>query len=273
MPPGSAITLRWVALALGAIPAPATAQTDYRNLDHDRPTRVEDAYTIERYAFDVLMAYGVEREKGGGTIHSVSPEIAYGLLPNFHLGFQAPVALVDMAGGAELGLAGMTAFAHYNLSAEGGAPAMGLRVDGVFPVGRFSGSDVWITAKAMLTRSFGRTRAHLNGAVRFGPRGTPGLVESPGIWWAGLALDRTFYRRSLLIVVEGRVEQAARGAPLAPTGTVGLRWQWTPTTVLDLGVARGFRADLGPEIAVAVGVSYVFGLRGLMPSGRAGRAP
>jgi hypothetical protein len=31
------------------------AQMDYRNLDDDRPTRVEDAYPAERYAFELIV--------------------------------------------------------------------------------------------------------------------------------------------------------------------------------------------------------------------------
>jgi hypothetical protein len=86
----------------------------------------------------------------------------------------------------------------------------------------------------------------------------------------GLAIDHTFFRQSLLIVVEGVMEQEARGAPIAVNSAAGLRWQWSPTTVLDLGVSRGLRAGLGHEFAVTAGLSHVFGIRALMPSGRAG---
>jgi hypothetical protein len=48
-----------------AVAAPAAAQIDYRNLDDDRPTRVEDAYPAERYAFELLIPYRFERGRGG----------------------------------------------------------------------------------------------------------------------------------------------------------------------------------------------------------------
>ncbi len=39
------------AVLVAAVPRGAQAQIDYRNLDDDRPTRIEDAYPVERYAF------------------------------------------------------------------------------------------------------------------------------------------------------------------------------------------------------------------------------
>lgn len=255
--------------ALAVLPVSAAAQIDYRNLDDDRPVRVEDAQPVEQYAFEFLFPYHVEREQAGGFVHALVPELAYGLLPNFHLGLKAPVALLDEAGTTEAGLSGLRAFALYNFNVETGTlPAAALRVDAEFPVGGFGGSDTRVAVKGILSRSFGRTRLHANGAYRAGPDGTAGLVESLPRWWAGLAVDRTLFRQSLLVVVESHVEEATDDAALAVTGAAGLRWQWTPTTVLDLGVARGLREDLGPEVAFTIGLSHVFAIRALMPGAR-----
>jgi len=258
-----------IMLVLPAAPKGLDAQIDYRNLDDDRPVRVEDATGIEQDAFELLFPYVVEREKAGGFVHAVVPELAWGVLPNFHVGVKAPVALRDEAGGTEIGLSGLRAFALYNFNTEHGAlPALALRVDGEFPVGTHGGSDTRVAVKAIATRSWGRTRAHVNAAYRVGADGTPSLVESLPRWWAGLALDRTLWRQSLLLIAESHVEQGTADAPLAVTAAAGLRWQWTPTTVLDLGVSRGMRADLGPEVAVTIGFSHVFALRALMPGVR-----
>ena len=252
-----------------AIPATAAAQIDYRNLDDDRPVRVEDAAPVETYAFEFLVPYAVEREKGGGFVHAVVPELSYGLFPNFHLGVKAPVGLLDEPGSTELGLSGLRTFALYNLNTEFGIlPATSIRVDGEFPVGAFAATDTRVAVKGILTRAFGRNRVHVNGAYRFGSDGTPGRIESLPRWWAGLALDRTLYRQSLLLIAEGHVERAVDGAPLGVTAGVGLRWQWTPTTVLDLGVSRGLREGLGHDVAVTIGFSHVFGIRALMPGAR-----
>lgn len=264
------LALRAAFLAgLLTVPGRAAAQIDYRNLDDDRPVRVEDAAPVETYAFEFLFPYAVEREKDGGFVHAVVPELSYGLFPNLHLGLKAPVGLVDDADGTEVGLSGLRAFALYNLNTEFGVlPAMSLRVDGEFPVGAFAASNTRVAVKGILTRAFGRHRMHVNGAYRFGPDGTPGRIESLPRWWAGLALDRTLYRQSILLIVEGRVEHAVDGAPLDVTAGAGLRWQWTPTTVLDLGVSRGWREDLGHDVAVTIGFSHVFAIRALMPGAR-----
>src|SRR5919112_644746 len=43
----------------------ATAQTDYRNLDAGRPVVTEDAYPVERYAFELRAPYRFEADAGG----------------------------------------------------------------------------------------------------------------------------------------------------------------------------------------------------------------
>jgi hypothetical protein len=52
------VTQRIAALAIALTAAgfpPLAAQIDYRNLDDHRPVRTEDAYPIERYAFELLI--------------------------------------------------------------------------------------------------------------------------------------------------------------------------------------------------------------------------
>ena len=256
-------------MVAAAVPSRAGAQIDYRNLDDDRPVGVEDATGIERYAFEFLFPYSVEREKAGGFVHAVVPELAYGLLPNFHVGVKAPVALLDDAGDATFGLGGLRAFAFYHVNVESETlVASAVRLDAEFPVGGLGGDRTRVALKGILSRTWGRTRVHLNGAFRIGADGTPGPVESLPRWWAGLAADRTFWRQSLLVIASAEVERETAGAPLAVTAAAGLRWQWTPVTVLDLGVARGMREGLGPEVAFTVGLSHVFALRALMPGVR-----
>lgn len=68
------------ALAAGFRPSPA--QIDYRNLDDDRPVLVEDAYPLERYAFEFLLPYRFEHDQSGRSVHGLIPELEYGILPN-----------------------------------------------------------------------------------------------------------------------------------------------------------------------------------------------
>jgi hypothetical protein len=87
-------------------------------------------------------------------------------------------------------------------------------------------------------------------------------------WWAGAALDQTLIRSSVLLLGEVYVTQSVTGDPVAVNAGLGLRYQWRPTTVLDLGIARGLRDDLGPELAMTIGLSQAFAIAGLMPRGR-----
>ena len=254
---------------LAAGPGCLTAQIDYRNLDDDRPTRVEDAYPVERHAFEFLIPYAIERERGGVTVHSWVLELAYGVLRNAQFGLKAPLAAVRAGGTTTSGLSGLRAFALYNFNTESLIlPALSLRTDVAFPVGPLSGSDTRVTVKGIATRSFGRTRIHLNGAYGFGPNGTPAVVETAERWWVGAALDRTQFRQSLLLVGEVYVRRVLDGAPTEVNASLGLRWQWRPTAVIDVGVSRGLRKGLGPEYALTVGVSNAFAIAGLMPGGR-----
>src|SRR5260370_963968 len=88
------------------------AQTDYRNLDEGRPTRVEDAFPVERYAFEFLTSYALEREPGGGIVHAFVPELEYGLVANGELGIAAPVGIFDEGGITPAGLSRRWAFAR-----------------------------------------------------------------------------------------------------------------------------------------------------------------
>jgi hypothetical protein len=117
------------AALLVAGPTILAAQIDYRNLDDDRPTRVEDAYPAERYAFEFIIPYAVERERGGAWIHASPIELEYGVFRNAHVGVKAPVAGVRDAGTTEWGLSGIRAFGPLQLQHREPAPTGGLAPD------------------------------------------------------------------------------------------------------------------------------------------------
>ena len=264
-------SLRTAALAAGlcgSFITPLSAQIDYRNLDDDRPVVTEDAYPVERYAFELLAPYRFEAGSGGAQLHTTVPEAAYGLARNAHVGLKLPLALVDQDTGTDQGLAGLRLFGLYNFNTESRwLPALSLRADASFPVGSLAGDGSRFALKAIATRSWGRMRAHLNLARGFGSEDAPSVAESLSRWNASLALDRTFFRSSILLVGEVALSQAIQNAPTAVNASVGGRWQWTPTLVLDAGVTRRLRSDIGPDIALTIGLSHAFALRGLMPAG------
>jgi hypothetical protein len=251
---------------LALLPRVAAAQIDYRNLDDDRPVRVEDAYPVERYAFELLLPHSVSRS-GGVTLHATVLELAWGVLRDAQVGVKAPLAASN-APGASTGLSGVRAFALYNFNTESPwLPALSVRGDLHLPVGSLGGDQTRAEIKAIATRSFGRTRLHLNVARGIGAEGDEPAVEGAPRWWAGAAIDRTLFRQSVLLVAEVYALRDRRGAELEVTSGLGLRWQLSPTFVLDAGVSRRLSTS-GPDIAVTAGLSHAFALTSLMPRGR-----
>lgn len=261
---GLTIALAAITLAATA-PSRLAAQIDYRNLDRGRPARVEDAYPVERYAFELVAPYAFEAEPGGGEIHLVELELGYGLVSNAQVGLELPVALRN--GGAG-GLAGPRLFALYNFNTEGvDVPALALRADLAAPWGGLAGRAARLTLTGIATRSWGLTRAHLNAGASVGSDDDPGLEAEPA-WAVGLVVDRTSFQRSLLLLAELGARQAGDRAPTEVTAGIGARYQLTPTLVLDAGVRRRITADVGPDLGLTLGLTHVFSFAGLMPAGR-----
>lgn len=257
----------WLVMASFAATAPAAAQIDYRNLDDERPVATEDAYPIERYAFELTAPYRYEAEAEGSKLHLIAPEIAYGLFPNAEFGLEAPLAAVDDGPDTDWGLAGLRAFAFYNLNTESPVlPAFSLRGDLSLPVGSLAGDATRFTLKGIATRTWGRTRFHLNLARSFGSEDGLAAAEPANRWAYSLAADRTLFRESVLLIGEVAATEALRGAPTEVNASVGARLQWAPTLVLDAGITRRLRHGVGPDFALTLGLSHAFALRGLMPA-------
>jgi len=247
-----------VIVTLGRIPL--AAQTDYRNLDDHRPVRTEDAYAIERYAFELILPYEYENGLGAEQLHQVAPEISYGLLANTQVGVKLPFAAFRRRAGTDWGFGGPRLFALHNFNTESpGLPALALRAD--------LSLHVQLTLTAIATRSWGRTRLHLNGGATLGrDRGRPAIDPAPE-WAVSLAADRTLLRQSLLLVGELGVLEATATAPTEVTTALGMRYQLTPTLVLDAGVSRRLTADAGPDLGLTLGLTHSFAAAGLMPRG------
>ncbi len=273
-------SLPGLCLTLGLTRA-AAAQIDYRNLDDDRPTTIEDAYPIERYAFEIQAPYRYERVAGGSELHLTVPELEYGLASNAQIGFNVPFASVrgradvvgpdgsiQQIGSSRTGLAGLKVFGLYNFNTEGRLlPAVAIRGDVSFGVGALGGRGTRAALKAIATRSWGATRIHLNLARGFGSETGLGAADPLSRLTYGGAIDRTFLRQSMLLIGEIYARQSLAGAPTEVNVGVGVRYQWRTATVLDIGVSRRLRA-LGPDLALTIGLAHAFGVAGLMPGHR-----
>ncbi len=254
---------------LMARPSDGQAQIDYRNLDDDRPTLIEDAYPVERYAFEFQAPWRFSRDRMGGNLHSFVPELAYGMFRNMQLGLKMPIAGISAPGGREWGISGLRLFALYNFNTESRMlPALSLRSDVSFPVGSFGGEGTRLTVKGIATRSWGRSRLHVNGAYTVGRDRPLAATEAANKWWYGAAIDRTLFRRSMLIIGEVYALRSVAAEAVQVNASLGLRAQLTPYVVFDAGIARRLRKNAGPDLEVTAGFTRAFAIPGFMPTGR-----
>ena len=275
-------------LALGAQVAPALAQTDYYNTDTGRPVWIEDAYPVERYAFELQLApLRVERASGGVYSWEVAPEIAYGILPRTQLEIGFPIAFVDAGGeGKTTGLAGIEIAALHNLNVETRTlPALAVAADVLLPVGGLGPDQPYGSLKGIATRTLSWARFHVNGQYTFGagtdesPDPLPAMAADDVVvaprqpeteteasrWMAGIAVDRTLPLRSLLVTADVFAEQPlADEKDLTWTAEAGLRYQTSPQFNVDLGLGRRF-AGGGQGWFFTFGAARAFAFRSLMP--------
>lgn len=244
---------------------PAQAQIDYRNLDDHRPVRTEDAYPVERYAFELLLAYDYQNTAGDREAHIFSPELAYGVLGNTQVGIRLPLAMLELADASDWGFAGPRLFGLYNFNTDSPhLPALSIRADLSLPVGHLSGSETQLTLKGIATRGWGRTRLHLNGTVRLGRAAGISSVGGEPRWSLSVAGDRTLVRQSILVIGELGVLDPS-DSPATVLTSLGVRYQLTPSLVLDGGLSRQMASGVGPATSLTLGLSHVFAVAALMP--------
>jgi hypothetical protein len=168
--------------------------------------------------------------------------VAVGLLPRTEFELGAAWAWAD---GPESrgGLAGVELGVLHALNIETrGLPALALEAEVLLPVGSEAPDAVFTTLGAIVTRTIGRSRLHLNAAGTFGPSAEADADEHR--WRAGLAVDRALPLAATLLgaeVVAG--EPFADGAALDWDVGVGGRRQLTPRLVADAGVRYRVAGD------------------------------
>jgi hypothetical protein len=267
---GAASCALGVVALLGST-GPVHAQKDYYNTDRNRPVRVEDAYTTERYALELKIApLRLERESGGLYHWGFDPEVAFGILPRTSIEFGLPVAIIDggEAGGRRAGIAGLELSAFHNLNVETrGLPALGIRADVSLPVGSLAGSRTYPSLTGIATRTYSWARFHVNGQYTFGS--APDSEEDVGVheasrWLAGLAVDRVFPLHAMLLIGEVYATQPLHDEEdIAWHAGAGVRYQVSPYLAFDAGV--GTRLSGERSWYVTFGSAYHVGIRALMP--------
>ena len=261
-------------VALGVSPRRAAAQTDYYNTDAGRPVQIEDAYPVERRAFEIQAApLRLERSRGGVYNWGIEPEIAYGILPRTQIEIGVPLAYIDAGlGNRTAGLAGVDVSVLHNLNVETSIPALAIAAGVLLPAGNLGPDEVYPSVKGILTRTFTWARFHVNGQYTFGDRlpaqqeggAGSGAVGPQALelsqWLAGVAVDRTFPLRSLLVTGEVYAREPLReGEDLEWNSGVGLRYQISPRLNIDSGIGRRLTGDDQGWYAT-FGTALAFGL-------------
>jgi hypothetical protein len=254
-----------VASLLLLVPATARAQAEFYNLDDDRPSIVEDAYPNGRGGLELQLGLArIERTANEDTSVLSQLEVSYGAYYNLHIGAAARAIVGAVNDGpVRTGLSDTSVFALYNFNREGELlPAFAIRADVGFPTGRFSAESVRATVKGIVTRSFGRLRAHLNATHGFGEGAKQSFASDLTIkHLVGLALDYPL-TYNFVLIVEAAGAQHQRSDELELDALLGARWQVSPRVVLDFGAGRGLLTG-GDRLAATIGLTFTPGAFGL----------
>ena len=240
------------------------------------------------------------RARGGVYNWGIAPEVALGVLPRTQLEVGLPLAYVVGRGGRRSsGLAGVELSMLHTLNLGTTAmPTLAVVGDILIPAGRLGPRNAHASLKSIATKTFAWARFHVNGQYTFGDRlssdvtglapayfdGVPGLVlpghrmpQSGGIypqagddigpgatelsqWQAGVAVDRTVPRRSLLVSGEVFARQPLRGGEDVEWNTGGgVRYQLSARVAADAGAGyrltgndAGWFATFGAAVVVGL---------------------
>lgn len=255
--------LRAVLLLALASATPLAAQTDYYNTDAGRPIITEDAYPVEFRALELQVApLRLERARGGAYRWGVEPEVAVGFLPRTQLELGAPLAVVEGAGRSRAGLAGLELSLLHTLNVETRLPAVAVAAEVLLPVGAFAPERAYPSVKGILTKTLPWARFHLNGAwtIADAPTADASGIGELSRWTGGLAVDRTFPLRSLLVTGEVTARRPIVVAEEVEwSSAAGFRYQLSPRLATDAGAGvrltgdeRGWFATVGAALAVGL---------------------
>jgi len=240
--------------------APLSGQTDYYNLDHGRPLRVEDAYTTKQGAFEFqLSPIALSQDRGGPLRYLSSLELKHGLFPGVELSLGGGFESVRDGAETVRSLGELKLSSLVNLWVEGAAlPAAAVRFTGHRPMesGRSSGAEV----SGILTRGLtGPLRGHLNGGTAWGS-------DREEDWWVGGAVDYVLPFHHTLLITEVWVSGAGDREDIVHSA-LGARTQITPTLLIDAGVGIDLSGDPRRAWTMTFGVTYEFGVRALTRRG------
>ena len=210
---------------------------DHKNLDENRPLRVEDAYPIASDEIAIEVGGGAAIQRRGDSRGAFPIEILYGALPNLQLGVGTTL-LTDPHETDEVKSGDLKLSALYNFNQETlMLPALGFKFALGVPTGVDS-SGVDVEIKGIVTKSIDRLSFHFNAVYAFlnGTRPDERDGRYQFILGASYPVGAPLYTRTTL-VADLFVQQAAhRGGPDIFGAEIGFRHQLTSRIVLDAGI-------------------------------------
>src|SRR5437868_9255758 len=169
------------ALLAAMIPRTAASQTQYYNLDSNRPLRVEDALPTERRSLDTQLAPLRLDALGAGTRRwRIEPKLSYGIAALTEVELRVPVLFVqpgDPTAAATLGLTISGLGVMHALNTETARwPALALSGEVLVPAGLLAPPNASYGVKGLLTETMSFGRVSLNAAY-----GTYSVIPAPPV--------------------------------------------------------------------------------------------
>ena len=197
----SVMRLAAAAVFLAGAARTAASQTEYYNLDSNRPLRVEDALPTELRLLDIQLApFRLENSVGGTRRWRVDPKLSYGVASLTEIEVRVPVLFVDPASRdvpAAIGLSSIGIGAMRAINTETAVlPAFAISAEALLPVGSMAPPKTSYAIKGLLTKTTSMVRVSLNGSYgtysvipaaslsascRLLPPGAPGCDGRPSV--------------------------------------------------------------------------------------------
>jgi hypothetical protein len=252
------LVMSMVVLAAAAGPCYAI---DHKNLDENRPLRLEDAYSISAGEIAIEAGGGFTLQHRGPNRGIFPIEILYGAFPNLQVGIgialsTSPRDIEDHPKSGDLQVSAL-----YNFNQEAiHLPAFAVKLGIETPTG-IDARGYRIELKGIVTKSIERLSLHLNVGYDF--LTSTRQDERDGQYKFALGASYPIGApRFTRVTLVGDVfaEQASRRGESTVVGVeAGLRFQLTPRLVWDVGIGTEFT---GPahrsDLFVTTGFSFGF---------------
>jgi Putative MetA-pathway of phenol degradation len=248
-------------LALLAVSVGSTYAIDHKNLDENRPLRLEDAYTISAGEIAVEAGAGVTLQRRGANRGVFPVELLYGAFPNFQFGIGTllstdPREIDDRPKSGDLRLSGLYNFNQETLS----LPAFALKLGLDAPTGIVS-RGVAVEMKGIVTKSIERLSLHFNGGYEFLTDSRHDERDGRYKFAVGASypVGAPQFTRATLVADVFTEQVVHRGESNVVGTELGLRYQLTPRIVWDVAVGTEFAgpADRSRFFGV-IGFSFGF---------------